>query len=89
MKKTDPQHPHHNCIALFERLSEYIDRELDVSDCEAIEAHIQACPPCMVCLKTLEQTVKLCKHLNSQQVPESLSLKLRTAINDLIGRTER
>lgn len=88
MKPTDPEHPHHNCMALFERLSEYIDRELDPSDCAAIEAHIRACPPCMVCLKTLEQTVKLCKHLDRQQVPEELSHRLRTAIADLIDNPD-
>ena len=88
MKRTDPQHPHHDCIALFERLSEYIDKELGPSDCDAIEAHIKSCPPCQVCLKTLEQTVNLCKHLRRQQVPESLSLKLRAAITNLIDHTE-
>ena len=38
MRRTDPHHPHDNCITLFKRLSEYIDRELDAPTCKDIEA---------------------------------------------------
>ena len=84
MKRTEPHHSHQNCIALFERLSEYIDRELDAPTCKAIEAHIQACKPCQVCLGTLKQTVALCKNLERHQVPEAFSLKLKDAIFALV-----
>ena len=86
MKQTDPHHPHKNCLALFERLSEYIDRELDAPTCKEIETHIEACKPCQVCLKTLKQTVALCKHLERRQVPEAFSLKLKGAIFDLVNK---
>jgi anti-sigma factor RsiW len=84
MKQTDPHHSHENCLALFERLSEYIDRELDAPTCKDIEAHIKACKPCQVCLDTLKQTVDLCKNLERHQVPETFSLKLKGTIFDLI-----
>ena len=86
MKQTDPHHSHENCLALFERLSEYIDRELDAPTCKDIEAHIKACKPCQVCLETLKQTVDLCKNLESRQVPETFSVKLRGAIFDLVNK---
>jgi anti-sigma factor RsiW len=86
MKPTDPHHSHRNCVALFERLSEYIDRELDAPTCKDIEAHIRACKPCQVCLDTLKQTVDFCRNLERRQVPESLSLKLKTAIFDLVKK---
>jgi anti-sigma factor RsiW len=86
MKQTDPHHSHENCLALFERLSEYIDRELDAPTCEDIEAHIKACKPCQVCLETLKQTVDLCRNLERRQVPETFSLKLRGAIFDLVKK---
>jgi anti-sigma factor RsiW len=85
MKRTDANHSQHHCIALFERLSEYIDRELDASTCNDIEAHIKACKPCQVCLNTLKQTVDLCRNLKHRQVPRTFSLKLKEAIVDLIG----
>ena len=71
-------------MALFERLSEYIDRELDAPACKEIEAHIKACKPCQVCLDTLKQTVNLCRNLETHQVPETLSYKLKAAINGLM-----
>lgn len=74
-------------MPLFEQLSEYIDRELDTPTCRDIEAHIEACKPCQVCLNTLEQTVNLCKNLERRQVPETFSLKLKTAVFDLVNKT--
>ena len=87
MKPTESHHPHQNCVALFERLSEYIDRELDIPTCKEIEAHINACKPCQVCLNTLKQTVRLCNHLERQQVPETFSLKLKNAISDMVDKS--
>ncbi len=84
MKQTDSHHSHQNCLALFERLSEYIDRELDALTCKDIEAHIKACKPCQVCLDTLKQTVDLCRNLERRRVPETFSLKLKAAIFDLV-----
>lgn len=73
-------------MMLFERLSEYIDRELDAPACQEIEAHIKACKPCQVCLETLKQTVNLCRNLERHQVPEAFSHKLKHAISELIKR---
>ena len=86
MKQTDPPHAHDNCLALFERLSEYIDRELDELTCKDVEAHIKACKPCQVCLGTLKQTVELCRNLERRQVPETFSLKLQDAIFNLVKK---
>lgn len=86
MKPSDPNHPHSNCLALFEKLSEYIDRELDAPTCKDIEAHIQDCKPCQVCLGTLKQTIALCKHLEHRKVPEAFHHKLKGAISDLTGK---
>jgi anti-sigma factor RsiW len=86
MKQNDPHHPHSNCLDLFEKLSEYIDRELDAPTCDDIEAHIRDCKPCQVCLGTLKQTIALCKHLERRKVPETFHQKLIDAISDLTGK---
>lgn len=83
MKRIDSHQPHGNCLALFEKLSEYIDRELDAPTCKDIEAHIQDCKPCQVCMGTLKQTIELCKHLEHRSVPETFHRKLKDAISDL------
>lgn len=85
MKRNSPQHPHQNCIAFFERLSEYIDKELDPLTREHITSHIKACKPCRVCLDTLKRTVNLCNRMERHQVPEAFSLKLKQVIFDLMN----
>jgi RNA polymerase sigma-70 factor (ECF subfamily) len=77
-------HHHKNCLILFERLSEYIDRELDAATCQDIEAHIKACKPCQVCLETLKQTVNLCRNLERHRVPEAFSNRLKDSISGLL-----
>ena len=84
MKQTDSHGAHHDCLTLFERLSEYIDRELDAVTSKDIEAHIRACKPCQVCLDTLRQTVNLCRHLEHHKVPETFSRQLKDAISELV-----
>ena len=69
----DPKH----CVAMFEKLSEYIDGELDGLTRRQIEKHIDGCLSCKYCLATLKKTVKLCRGLAVDPVPESFHLKLK------------
>jgi RNA polymerase sigma-70 factor (ECF subfamily) len=73
-------HDHEQCRAFFEKLSEYIDEELDQHSCDVIEAHLRQCPPCQTCLATLKQTVALCRKLKTASVPEEFSQRLRAMI---------
>jgi hypothetical protein len=68
---------------MFEKLSEYIDNELDVMTCRDIERHVEECVPCKICLETLKRTVKLCKKVDSIPVPESVSVKLKELIQNM------
>lgn len=83
MSKT--MHDHQQCRSFFEKLSEYIDNELDHATCEVIEKHLRQCRPCQVCLATLKQTVALChkmKSTDSSDAPpsEEFSKRLRALI---------
>ena len=80
---TNPHHPHEDCLKLFERLSEYLDRELDDATCQEIEAHLGECPPCKVCMETLKRTVDLCRNLKQQKVPPDFSQRLQELIQQL------
>ncbi|MBW1697030.1 MAG: zf-HC2 domain-containing protein [Deltaproteobacteria bacterium] len=75
----DPQ----KCRLMFERLSEYIDNELDERICNDIERHIRDCVPCQVCLGTLKRTIELCKHMKNVPVPPRFSANLRELIENL------
>jgi anti-sigma factor RsiW len=77
-------HNHTDCIAMFEKLSEYIDKELDELTCKDIERHAEECIPCKACLETLKRTVDLCKHVKEDPAPESLSLKLKDMVKQLV-----
>ena len=77
------RHDHRHCLELFEKLSEYLDNELDEATCKDIEKHIKACVPCFVCLQTLKRTVDLCKQACGRPIPEDFSKKLRQVIQNL------
>ena len=70
------EHDHKHCLELFEKLSEYLDNELDAVTCKDIEKHIKECVPCFVCLQTLKLTVDLCKSTGNRPVPRDFSKKL-------------
>lgn len=73
-------HDHEVCLKMFEKLSEYIDNELDAVTCEDIEAHASTCISCKVCLETLKRTIDLCRHSGTRTVPEAFSSRLMEAI---------
>jgi anti-sigma factor RsiW len=72
----DPKH----CVAMFEKLSEYIDGELDELTRRQLETHVGGCVACKYCLATLKKTIKLCKQLADDPVPEAFHLKLKEMI---------
>jgi RNA polymerase sigma-70 factor (ECF subfamily) len=76
---------HKKCRELFAKLSEYMDNELDQANCDAIEAHLQQCPPCQACLATLKQTVALCREMKSSDMPKEASDRLRTMIEKMMA----
>jgi hypothetical protein len=78
------EHDHKHCLALFEKLSEYLDHELDDMTCKDIENHVKECVPCFVCLQTLRRTVDLCKQAENRPVPKDFSRKLLPFLFNLI-----
>ena len=78
-------HNREDCLAMFARLSEYLDNELDALTCKDIEVHARECIPCKACLETLRQTIGLCRSLapDEKPVPEAFSKRLKTLIRNL------
>jgi RNA polymerase sigma-70 factor (ECF subfamily) len=77
-------HKHEGCLALFQKLSQYIDKELDETTCQQIEAHINDCPPCQTCLTTLKRTVDICRNTSRRPVPKAFSRKLSALIQKMV-----
>ncbi len=68
-----------DCKKIFERLSEYIDKELDQEECIVFEQHMKDCKPCLEFLESLNYTVRLSRHIDSQEtyrLPRDVSVKL-------------
>lgn len=78
-------HDRKDCLAMFEKLSAYIDNELDDLTCQKIEAHARDCIPCQACLETLRQTIGMCRSLatDEEPVPEAFSSRLKSLILQL------
>ena len=72
---------HERCIALFEKMSEYVDNELDDPTCRDIESHVSECLACKICIETLKRTIDLCKNVEKEPVPPEFSYRLRTAVD--------
>jgi len=80
----------HDCDEVFSLLSEYLDNELPPSNCAEMEAHLQDCPPCIDFVRSLRQSVQLCRKLSVSgalppPTPEQLET-LRNAYREMIGR---
>jgi anti-sigma factor RsiW len=82
---TTHDHDHRDCLAMFSKLSEYIDNELDEPTRKDIEDHAGACIPCKACLETLRQTIGLCRSLvpAEKPVPETFSERLKVLIQTM------
>jgi len=80
------KHDHKECVAMFKKLSEYIDNELDQVTCDDIKKHAENCMPCKTCLETLRQTVTLCKNVKDQPVSNAFSVRLKDVLNQMINQ---
>ena len=64
------EHGSRQCREIFERLSEYMDGELDPELCERLEGHMDDCPPCVAFLESLRRTVRLVGSLEAPVLDE-------------------
>ena len=80
---TSDDHDHKHCLEMFEKLSEYIDGELDHATCAEIQKHADDCLACFSCLETLKRTIALCKNVKDKPIPPNLSRKLTEIIENI------
>ncbi len=76
-------HDHQHCLEMFEKLSEFIDGELDQVTCAEIKKHADNCVACFSCLETLKRTVALCKNVGDKPIPQEFSRKLKEIIENM------
>jgi len=80
---TSADHDHKHCLEMFQKLSEFIDEELDHVSCAEIEKHAENCVACFTCLETLKRTVAIRKNVKDQPIPQDFSRRLKAIIQNL------
>lgn len=73
-----------------QRLSAYLDGELDAAECEAIEMHLPACAACTAALRDYRQISRMVGHWEMPEISAAGLRKLHTKV-DVMGwrRLER
>ena len=67
------------CVALFARLSEYMDGELDPAVCAGIDGHMADCEPCRRFLDSLRRAVAHVASLDAPELPENFKREIVSA----------
>lgn len=81
---TEAHHSHEQCLALFARMSEYLDNELDEATYRLIQRHLSDCPACNTCLSMLKRTTELYRTATGTiEVPRHLSARLMALCDNL------
>lgn len=74
------------CREILERLSEYIDEDLDPSICDEIEKHMDGCSPCVAFVNTLKKTVRLYNKAGREvDIPTEVHEDLRKFLKEKCG----
>lgn len=64
------------CKEILEKLSEYIDGELDPKICQDLEHHMKDCNPCLLFIDSLKKTITLYKYASAEPLPKEVHLRL-------------
>jgi mycothiol system anti-sigma-R factor len=73
------------CKKYFQKISEYLDGELDKEICQKIRQHLQGCPECRRCLDSLRKTIDLCKEAGREKIPSDAQERLRSTLREFLG----
>lgn len=67
------------CVALFAKLSEYMDGELDPAVCAGVEDHMADCAPCRDFLESLRRAVSYVATTKAPDLPDDLKREIVSA----------
>jgi len=74
------------CKEYFEKISEYLDGELDSETCEKIECHLRECPECLHCFESLKRTAEICRSLPREKIPEDVEQRLKEKLKGFLSK---
>ena len=77
------------CTAILGNISAYLDGELDVTACAAIEAHCATCPHCAPVVEGLRRTIGLCREAAAAPLPDDVRARARDRVRRLLDERMR
>lgn len=81
------RNPH--CTTILERLSAYLDQELDEGTCRGIEEHCAGCDECARLVESLRATIGLCRATGERPLPPAVKARAKASIDRLLGTARR
>ena len=77
---------HEDCKEYFEKISEYLDKELDDDILyEKIEHHLRECPACRDCFDSLRKTIDLCRRASRTKMPAEAKIRLKATLTQIMS----
>jgi anti-sigma factor RsiW len=78
-----------DCAAILAKVSDYLDAELEETECAAIEMHCAGCTRCASVVDALRRTVGLCRDAGRAPLPDDVRQRARASIRRLLDEHER
>lgn len=72
-------HGRPECVALFAKLSEYLDGELEPGACADVDGHLADCGRCQEFLESLRRAVAHVASTDAPELPEHLKRDILSA----------
>ena len=72
------------CRALLERLSRYVDGDLNGAERRAVTAHLRGCPTCNSMAESLKHTVCLCRDASATRLPPAVRARAKARVAALL-----
>ncbi|HEY7190806.1 MAG TPA: hypothetical protein VH436_29850 [Vicinamibacterales bacterium] len=73
------------CAAVRDQIERYVDRELEVVECDAIEGHCAECAPCAALVRRVRDTIGLCREVGHAPLPEPVQARARDRVKRLLA----
>jgi anti-sigma factor RsiW len=77
------------CRTTLDNIAAYLDGELEINGCDAIEQHCRNCASCAALVTGLRETVGLCREAGSVPLPEAVRQRARDSVRKLLDRESR
>jgi len=74
------------CKGVLAKISAYLDGDLDLTACDAIERHCCECRSCASLVNDLRETIGLCRQAGTVPLPDAVRQRARESVRQLLDR---